>query len=293
MDVGNDHGPGDGEPMLTDLVVGLDGSPSSAAALRWASSQLGPGGRVHAAHVAGSGEEAHRRDGWLPSALEGVPDRSIEPVLREGSVAVELLRLADEVGAGAVVVGHHAASGHGLRLVGHVTATLLRSAARPVVIVPLEWDPDRTVARPIAVGVGSRRGTEAALRWVLTYPALARHGLLLAHAYGPRSMFRAEGWLDVLAYHLDPTVLPQWVEEDLLDVAEQMEAETGNDVDITVSVRPGRAGPQLVAAGASAAMLVVGRDAPPFLGNAAIAPYLRHAIVHAPCPVVVVPAPDH
>jgi len=291
MDVGSDHGPSGAERKLTDLVVGLDGSAASVAALRWAGARLGPDGRVHVVHVDGD-DESGLGERWLPSEFDGPDGPQVELVVREGSVTEELLRLADEVDADAIVVGHHAADGHGPRLVGHVTAKLLRSAERPVVIVPLDWDPDRTDARPVAIGVGGRRGTEAALRWALSHPALVHHGLLLAHAYGPRSIFRAEGWLDVLAYHLDPTVLQEWVEEDLLELAEQLEAETGTDVEITVSVRRGRAGPRLVDAGASAGMLVVGRDDPPFLGNAAIAPYLRHAIVHAPCPVVVVPAPD-
>jgi nucleotide-binding universal stress UspA family protein len=130
------------------------------------------------------------------------------------------------------------------------------------------------------------------LRWTLTHPTLVRNGLLLVHAYGPRSIFRPEGWLDVLAYHLDPTVLTEWVEEDLLDLARRLQTETGTDVSVTVSVQPGRTGPRLVDAGEAAGMLVVGRAEPPFIRSRTIAPYLRHAIVHAPCPVVVVPAPD-
>lgn len=310
MGVGSDHIPKDTERRLADLVVGLDGSAASGAALRWAVSQLGPEGRVHAAHVVAPTEELlldaalgdsvrllRRREAelhgqWIPSAVPGAPGAQVEPVLREGAVADELLRLGDEVAADAIVVGHHAQSRHGPRIVGHVTAKLLGAADRPVVIVPLDWDPARTCDRPVAVGAGGTRGTEAALRWTLAHPGLVRHGLLLAHAYGPRSMFRPDGWLDVLAYHLDPTVLPGWVEEDLLALAEELQAETGTDVEVTVSVRPGRTGPRLVDAGEMAGLLVVGRGEPPFLRSTAIASYLRHAIVHAPCPVVVVPAAD-
>jgi nucleotide-binding universal stress UspA family protein len=310
MGVGSDRIPKDTERGLADLVVGLDGSAASAAALRWAVTQLGPAGRVHAAHVVAPAEELaldaalgdsvrllHHREAelhgqWIPNAVPGEPGARVEPVLREGAVAGELLRLGDEVGADAIVVGHHAQSRHGPRIVGHVTAKLLRSADRPVVIVPLDWDPARTCDRPVAVGVGGSRATEVALRWTLAHPGMVRHGLLLAHAYGPRTMLRPEGWLDVLAYHLDPTVLPAWVEEDLLELAEELQAETGTDVEVTVSVQPGRTGPRLVDAGEAAGLLVVGRAEPPFIRSTTIAPYLRHAIVHSPCPVVVVPAPD-
>ena len=325
MEVGNERIPNDTERGLAELVVGLDGSAASAAALRWAVTQLdvqgvgvqgvgvegvGVEGRVHAAHAVAPAEELaldaalgdsvrllHHRETelceqWIPTAVPGEPGDRVEAVVREGSVAGALLRLGDEVGADAIVVGHHARSRHGPRVVGHVTATLLRTAERPVVIVPLDWDPAHTCDRPVAVGVGTSRGTEAALRWTLTHPGLVRNGLLLVHAYGPRSIFRPEGWLDVLAYHLDPTVLTEWVEEDLLDLARRLQTETGTNVSVTVSVQPGRTGPRLVEAGEAAGMLVIGRAEPPFIRSRTIAPYLRHAIVHSPCPVVVVPAPD-
>lgn len=94
----------------------------------------------------------------------------------------------------------------------------------------------------------------------------------------------------MLAYHLDPSVIPNWVEQDLLDLANDLRGRAGANVDVAVSVRPGRIGARLVEAGATASMLVIGRGEPPFIRNHAIAPHLRHAIVHAPCPIVVVPA---
>ena len=36
---------------LHDVVVGLDGSPASIAAARWAAAVLSDGGRLHALHV--------------------------------------------------------------------------------------------------------------------------------------------------------------------------------------------------------------------------------------------------
>jgi nucleotide-binding universal stress UspA family protein len=117
-------------------------------------------------------------------------------------------------------------------------------------------------------------------------------GLSLVHAHGPRTVFRPDGVLDVLAYHLDPGVLPSWVEADLLELAEQVRDAAGVDVDLRLVVRPGRTGPTLVEAGEGAQLLVVGRGEPPFVRRHALAPYLRHALVHASCPVAVVPAPE-
>ena len=39
----------------------------------------------------------------------------------------------------------------------------------------------------------------------------------------------------------------------------------------------------------AAVLLVIGRGEPPFLRHRAMAPYLHHALVHAPCPIAVVP----
>lgn len=294
---------------LDDVVVGIDGSSASITALRWAASQVRQRGRVHAVHVVVPSEEVladaamtdsvglkHRREDvlrevWVPAAV-GDETSGVTPLIREGHVADELLRHAEEIGADAIVVGHHEQARLGPQLVGHVTAKLLHAAGRPVVIVPLDWLPEYTEGRPVVVGVGVSKGTQDALRWVMDRPRCVRHGLVLAHAHGPRSLFRPDGWLDVLAYHLDPTVLSRWVEQDLLDLADQVRQETGAELDVEVSVEPGRTGPRLVEAGQAAGMLVIGRGEPAFIRSRTIAPYLRHAIVHAPCPVVVVPASD-
>lgn len=297
MTVGPDHH----VTPLGDLVVGLDGSAASAAALRWSLAQVGGDGRVHAVSVVDTDEvgelEDELRGRWIPDALAGGSDDPdpapvdvvVDVVVLVGDAPDELVRYAERVGADAVVVGHHAQARFGPRLVGHVTATLLHESERPVVVVPTDWGPAHTDGRPVAVGVGVAAGTEAAVRWAIAQPAAQEHGLLLAHALGPRTMFRPDGWLDVLAYHLDPTVLTEWIEQDLLDLAEQISDEIGVEVDVTVSVRPGRTGARLVDAGAGAGMLVVGRGEPAFVRAHTIAPYLRHAIVHATCPVVVVP----
>lgn len=295
-----------GRTSLRALVVGVDGSAESLTALRWAVDQVAPDGSVHAVHVVVPTEElaldaalgdsvklqrhreAELRDVWVPKALAGASDVEVVTRVREGHVSDELRSFGDRVGADAIVVGHHPHPRLGPQLVGHVTARLLRESARPVVIVPSEWMPGR--GGPVTVGVGVSKGTEAALSWTTNHLDLADTGLLLVHAHGPRTLFRQDGWLDVVAYHLDPTVLPDWVEDDLLEIAGRIRDRTGTDVDIAVSVQPGRTGPKLVEAGTSAGLLVVGRGEPPFVRGHAIAPYLRHAIVHAPCPIVVVPA---
>lgn len=290
---------------MNDLVVGVDGSRESSAAIGWAAAALAPGGRLHAVHVlAPAGELAldavlgdsvslrHHREqqlenDWLEPARGH--DVDVRTVVLEGAVAASLLGVADDVGADAVVVGHHGRSRVAPQVVGHVTGDLLHHAELPAVVVPDGWDAESAVGVPVAVGVGVSEPTRAAIRWAIGRAGATGSGLLLVHALGHRSLFRSNGLLDVLAYHLDPTVIPGWVEEDLLALAEEIEAETGEDVEMTVSVDPGRIGARLVEAGERARLLVIGRGDPPLLRRHVLAPYLHHAIVHAPCPVAVVP----
>lgn len=296
--------------LVRDVVIGLDGSSQALVALRWAVDSATPGGTVHAVHVMLPVEElafdavlgdsvALRRrreetlrDEWIGPVLEFAERRDVkvDATVSEGTVAETLMSLADEVDADAIVVGHHPATRLGPQLVGHVTAELLHDSDRPVIVVPDDWEPvDGVDDRPVAVGVGVAPATRAAIRW-----ALERRGdtaVSLVHALGPRSLFRPSGVLDVLAYHLDPSVIPGWVEDDLTALAEEVRAEAGvdDDVDVTVEVARGRTGPVLVRAGERARLLVLGRGEPPFVREHVIAPYLRHALTHAVCPVVVVP----
>lgn len=291
---------------IREMVVGVDGSPASDPALRWAAATLAPGGRLHAVHVLSPVEELaldavlgdsvkmlhHRErelaDEWL-APLAGA-SFDVQARVVEGSAAAALLAVAGEVGADAIVVGHRPAPRFGNRVVGHVTADLIRDATLPVVVVPETWDPGRPAAGPIVVGVGIAEATRSAVRWAMAMAAATGDGLSMIHAMSPRTLFRPDGLLDVLAYYLDPAIVPEWVEEDLVAMAAEVAAEADLDVAPTVSVRTGRIGPRLVEAGTGATMLVVGRGDAPFTPGG-MAAYLRHALVHAPCPVVVVP-PD-
>ena len=298
------------ESLLRDVVVGLDGSCQSRQALDWARSEVGPEARIHAVHViapiaelaldAALGDSVmmrHRRELSMRTEwLDGIAaaDDRVVPQIREGGVASSLMAVADDVDAEAVVVGHHPHARFGPRFVGHVAADLLHHSDRPVIVVPDAWaSQDGDGIRPVVVGVGVASGTRAAVRWALDHAGGV--GLSLVHAFGPRSLFRPTGVLDVLAYHLDPHVLPEWVEEDLMVLADEVRVERsdGEDVEVTLDVAHGRTGPVLVEAGERARALVIGRSEPAFLRRHAIAPYLRYALVNAACPVVVVPAgPD-
>lgn len=277
---------------LLEALVGFDGSEAAQAALRWAAANVDPDiGAVRMVTVLDRSDDFRIEAALAPPPGGPFPVRvSHRTCFDDGNPADLLLECAADHAVDVVVLGHRPDERFGTRVVGQVVAHALRRADRPVVIVPHDWTPERSAGRPTALGVGVAAGTEAALRWLLAHPGFVADGLVLAHALGPRSLFRPDGWLDVVAYHLDPTVLPGWVEADLLDLAERVKAASGTEVDVTVSVEPGRTGARLVEVGESAGLLVIGRGEPPFLREHVLAPYLRHAVVHAPCPIVVVPA---
>lgn len=295
-------------PTLREIVVGVDGSEASDAALRWAADHVAPGGRVHAVHVVGYVDELavdaalgdsvamrHRRDRELAArtdeTLAGL-DRDVEwgTEVREGAVAATLTDVGRQRDADAIAVGHHPSPRFGARVVGHVTADLIAHSDRPTIVVPAAWRDD-VGGSPVVVGVGVTAATRAALRWGLDRAADEQTGIVLVHALGPRSLFRPDGALDVLGYYLDPAVVTRWVEEDVEEVAQQISAEAGADVEMTISIAPGRIGRRLLDAGDRARLLVVGLGGAPFRRHA-MARSLRTVVAGAVCPVAIVPRPE-
>jgi nucleotide-binding universal stress UspA family protein len=137
------------EHRRTDrIVVGLDGSPASRAALRWA---IGQGDRTGAKVSAVLAWEwapeypvhpysrptalfTEQKEAWLDAELAELPAglaQQVHPIVLEGSPPDVLDELAR--GADLVVVGTHAGPG---RFMGSVSHTLARRSHTPVVVVP-------------------------------------------------------------------------------------------------------------------------------------------------------------
>jgi len=154
---------------MGEIVVGVDGSAASMAALRWALDDLGNrgGGRLHVAYaweypiaamapspvgtVVPPGDEMHAaaRDA-LDSMLRDLdidamtpPGVTVERVIGEGSPAQVILNLANEVDADLVVVGARGRGGFVGLLVGSVATQVVNHAKRPTVVVP----PEQTAAK--------------------------------------------------------------------------------------------------------------------------------------------------
>lgn len=134
---------------VSHIVVGVDGTPGSLSAARWAAElAVRLGADVIAVHALpiGTGDwllpdTAQARneilamvDGpWIePITAAGVPCRS---VLVEEDPREAILRIADETGSGLVVMGRSSGEGLSRWAIGNVAESVVRHAKIPVAVV--------------------------------------------------------------------------------------------------------------------------------------------------------------
>jgi nucleotide-binding universal stress UspA family protein len=132
------------------IVVGVDGSPESRQALRWAARIAGPAGArleaVNAWDYPATYGWAAWPAGWEPArdahnALTGIvdevftqnPPKDLELIVREGGAARVLLEQAK--GAMMLIVGSRGHGGFAGLLLGSVSANVAEHADCPVLVV--------------------------------------------------------------------------------------------------------------------------------------------------------------
>ena len=134
------------------ILVGVDGSDNSRAALEWAAAlALATGAEVVAVHAVGLLEQlegdvrvpaqSHRQEiqdlleqRWC-APLDGAGVRS-RRLLRDGPPVLALLAAADETEADLVVVGQRGTGGFPALLLGSTSTQLAQHCRRPLTIVP-------------------------------------------------------------------------------------------------------------------------------------------------------------
>ncbi len=282
--------------ILRTVVVGLDGSDASAAALEWIGNVIPPDGVVHAVHSAPPNDEVDSDAGdgevdshlsWWTRELRG---RGVDVrLVPTGDPAVDaLVHTARSADADAIVVGAHATGRYGPRLVGRTVRSLVNRSDRPVVVVPERASSAAGRDNTVVAGVGRGPATRAALHWATSF-AVSRHTpLSLVRAVERRPFFDFDGLLDVMAYYIEPGTVHRWALADVAELADEIQRSTDEDLAIAWSAPPGAAGPRLIEATSDAALLVVGRRKPAAAGHH-LPRYLEHTLKHAPCPIVIVP----
>ncbi|MFI2435882.1 universal stress protein [Streptomyces sp. NPDC018693] len=270
--------------MSHPIVVGLDGSRESLAAVDWAAREaLRRGLPLRLLHA----EEGQRY--WAEKVLRGAADR-IEERLPQLPLSSELVaRPAAEalVAAGStaelLVLGSRAFSGMGGFLAGSVALATIARATRPVVLVRAvpgrvpEPGPDRAVV----VGVDATRPCEEVLAFAFDCAALRGMPLRVVHT-----------WQLPLAVRPAPQAVTAAGQEDAeRTVARMLDPwrERCPAVEVRLLVTRGHPAQELLLASVDAALLVVGRT----MRGARLLPHtgpVAHAVIHhARCPVAIVP----
>ncbi|MDQ1653624.1 MAG: hypothetical protein QOI35_2824 [Cryptosporangiaceae bacterium] len=274
------------------VVVGIDGSPTSRAALRWATREaehLGtPLTLCHTHSVIGLA--GTRR---VPASLsEDVLDRAVATasghlgpervgaILGYGDPARVLAQVSKD--ARLLSIGTHGYFAHGASLFEPLSMRIISSAPCPVVVHPVLAGPSGPFAGSVVAGVDGSATARAALEFAAAH-ALA-HGLPLVavHIAQPADPWAGNPLLDEPA--------PGGADaEELLAAELALAAVAGAEV--TPASFTGRAVPGLLRAAAGAVLLVIGArgSGSGLLGH--LGSVAQHMIGNATCPVAVIPGP--
>ena len=262
--------------MTEQIVVGYDGSENSERALDWAIQEAGAlSGELKV--VVSMGRPVAVDPSLYGPFLEAIEEEAdkvaaaaVGRARDAGVPAVALVERGDAAGvlvheserAASLVLGRRGRRGVRGRL-GSVTAAAAAHAKCPVIVLPDRWDPRARAARAtagpfagrVAVGVDRLGRDNPAVLAAGRYAA--RHGAGLALiTVVPEALSMPTGSAD-----LDRAVREQLTEpaRSLVDQVAASVREDHPDLDVETYVFSGRPADQLVEAGRSAELVVVGR----------------------------------
>lgn len=182
---------------MTDVVVGVDGSAPSLAALRWAATEARyrkaalqillayhwrfPGARLLATH--GVAEAIYEQTNQVVEeavalARKTAPDVDVRGFAVFGHPAPVLLEAAYQ--AVATVVGHRGHGGFARLLLGSVAMQVAAHAPGPVVVVRGRTEP---AIEPVVVGVDGSPAADVALDAAFAAASARDVGLVVARAF--------------------------------------------------------------------------------------------------------------
>ena len=208
--------------MLERVLVGLDGSDASRAALRWAANLARRRGLALAvALVVDADPTASAHDelaSWCRHVLDGEVPAELH--VRSGAAEDALPALAQELDAGLLVVGERGSGGLVTVHLGSVAHALARRTPLPLGLVPPDAQPE---AEHFVVGVDGSPASEHALALVAALAGRLDVGVTAVHVTEP----------------LDATAGPtDWREQAHARVAEWIEPVRLADVDVTIEIAP-------------------------------------------------------
>jgi nucleotide-binding universal stress UspA family protein len=276
-------------PIQGHVAVGVDGSPASLAALRWAAQEAtlrrsalhivyGFARPIPVAPARWPDVSLYREARELIDATAAAAQRLAPkiPVTGEVANATAGTALLDESSrAAVVVVGTRGTDGFAGLLLGSVSGQLATHAQCPVVTVPPNHHPDPSTRRRVVVGVDGSEVANLAVRFALEEAALRRATVTAVRAFTPHGPEMAE------------------LEEQRLAQALARWKPAFPRVRVELHTTPDQPVPALVAAAEDAQLLVVGsRGLGSFRGLLSGSVGLR-LLHHARCPIAVVHPHQH
>lgn len=270
--------------MTIPLVVGLDGSEASLAAVDWAAGEaVRHGVPLHLVHVTTGDRDA---SGLIGAATERV--RQYAPTVPLSSEVLHADPATALVGEGrdafALVLGSRGLGDLDAMLLGSVGLAVAARAECPVVVVRGAAEHRETRFGSVVVGVENGEGSGTAVAFAFREAQVRHCGLVVVHAWtaplDAHATAQAPSW--ALEAHRRPPA-------QVLDDAVRGLTERYGDVQVTRRVIEGPARRELLDAASGADLLIVGaprRHGHPGLQLGLISHAMLH---HAPCPVAVVP----
>ncbi|TLQ43084.1 universal stress protein [Streptomyces marianii] len=284
--------------MSRPIVVGVDGSDGSLAAVDWAADEAALRGAalrlVYAtrwiAHQLQAVRMSHEdrageAEGVLGAMEERVRSRRPELAMTaeeiEDSPASVLLEAASR--ADELVVGSHGLGGVGGFIIGSVGQEVVTGAKEPVVLVRPDYreDPQGSPAgarRRVVLGLDVTDASDELLEFAFDHAARRDAPLHVVHGWNAPFYHR---------HRADPDPGVQSEMASALARAVRPFRDKYPTVKVTEESAPGRPAAQLVEAAADARLVVVGRRR---AASGSHIGSITHAVIHhAACPVAVVP----
>ena len=289
------------EGTYTEVVVGVDGSAPSRAALRWAAAEAGRRAlplRIRLAYHWRVPGTRFASSAQLERAAQELAELTVHDAVAEATAASPGLAVSGEVVLGdaswvlmsvlhptaLAVVGSHGHNDVSATLLGSVGLQLATCAPCPVMVVRGR---SNAITGPVLVGVDGSPAAERALGVAFEQAASRGSDLLVVRAFRPPE----PPWLDSVrrAYYR-----PGAVEDQLLaDLHHSVEPWHGTFPRVRAECRVvvGRPGAVLVDRSRHAALVVVGSRGHGGFAGLLLGSVSHHLLHRGECTVLVVPEP--
>ncbi|MFI5530243.1 universal stress protein [Kitasatospora sp. NPDC051853] len=300
--------------MERSLLVGVDGSPESRAAVRWAAEEaVRRGAKLWIGHVRTWLDDVHAAP-EQPDGVRGLTARLLDEAADEahrvspgltvrtellvgGAPAEVLVRAAER--AELLVLGSRGLGGFAGLVVGSVGLAVTARCERPTVLVrasavrrsdaaqddEVHWTGEIHRTGEVVVGVDSRDPSPETLAFAFRQAGSLGTGLRAVHGWEPPASWGYAGWVP------PHETWEQFgtIEADLLEKAVADVRDRYPDVPVVLDARAGTAAGAVVEASHEAALVVVGRRRRPHPVGMRLGPAAHAVLHHAHAPVAVVP----